>query len=50
MISWLTENIGTIVIVAVLVLIVAGIIRSLIKNKGNGCSSCGGDCCNCKKC
>lgn len=50
MIAWITENIGTIVIVAVLALIVAGIIRSMIKDKDKGCSSCGGNCGNCKKC
>ena len=50
MITWLTENIGTIVVLAVLILIVAGIIRSMIKTKKQGGSSCGCGCSGCSGC
>ncbi|MBQ7147517.1 MAG: FeoB-associated Cys-rich membrane protein [Pseudobutyrivibrio sp.] len=47
MISWITANIGTIVVAAVLLLIVAGVVRSMIKDRKNGCSSCGCGCSGC---
>lgn len=45
--SWITNNFSTIVICAVLVVIVAGIVRNMIKNKRQGKSSCG---CGCESC
>ncbi len=45
--TWLGENIGTIIVIAVLVLIVGLIIRGMIKNKKSGKSSCG---CGCSEC
>lgn len=47
MIDWLIQNIGTIVICAVLVCVVALIIRGMIKDKKQGKSSCGSSCCSC---
>ncbi len=47
MFAWIAENIGTILITAALVLIVALIARKLIKDKKKGKSSCG---CNCAHC
>lgn len=47
MLAWLSQYIGTIIIIAVLVLIVALIIRSLVKQKKSGKSTCGGDCSCC---
>lgn len=41
---------GTIVVLAALVLIVALIVRSMIKDKKSGKSSCGGDCSHCGGC
>ena len=41
---------GTIVVSAVLVLVVAAIVRSLIKDKKSGKSACGGDCSHCRGC
>lgn len=41
---------GTIVVLAALVLIVALIVRSMIKDKKSGKSSCGGDCSHCRGC
>lgn len=45
--AWITENIGTILISAVLLLVVVLIIRKLVKDKKKGKSSCG---CNCAHC
>ena len=47
MLAWITENIGTILISDVLLLIVVLIIRKLVKDKKKGKSSCG---CNCAHC
>lgn len=47
MLAWITENIGTILISAVLLLVVVLIIRKLVKDKKKGKSSCG---CNCTHC
>ena len=47
MLAWITENIGTILISAVLLLVVVLIIRKLVKDKKKGKSSCG---CNCARC
>lgn len=49
MLTWISENIGTIIICAVLVAIVAAIIVSMVKKKRRGQSmvcNCG----NCKAC
>ena len=50
MFSWITGNIGTIIISFFLILMVAGIIASMIKDKKRGISSCGGRCASCKMC
>ncbi len=50
MISWITGNLGTILITVLLVLIVAEIILSMIKDKRRGRSSCGGNCAHCRMC
>ena len=47
MITWLSDNIGTIVISLILVAIVAGIIFKMVRDKKKGRSSCG---CNCGCC
>ena len=47
MASWLTQNIGTILISLLLALIVGGIVYSMIKDKRKGRSSCGCGCANC---
>ena len=47
MLAWITENIGTILISAVLLLVAVLIIRKLVKDKKKGKSSCG---CNCAHC
>lgn len=47
MLAWLAANIWTIVICAVLLAVVGLAIRSLVKDKKKGKSSCG---CNCAHC
>ncbi|SCX12697.1 Virus attachment protein p12 family protein [Lachnospiraceae bacterium YSD2013] len=47
MIGFLEQNIGTIVISAGLIAVVALAVRSLIKDKKKGKSSCGGNCGSC---
>lgn len=50
MIEWLAANFGTILVALILLLLVAGIIASLIRDKKRGISSCGGNCAHCKMC
>ena len=47
MLAWLTENISTIIICAVLVAVVAAIIVSMVKNRKKGKFSCGCGCSDC---
>ncbi len=47
MFAWIAKNIGTILICLVLILIVAAIIRSIVRDKKAGKSSCGGNCSHC---
>ncbi|MGN1399554.1 MAG: FeoB-associated Cys-rich membrane protein [Erysipelotrichaceae bacterium] len=47
MLIWLKENLATIIICAILIVIVVSIIRNLINNKKKGISSCGCGCSNC---
>lgn len=47
MLTWIGENISTILISIVLAAVVAGIIVSMTKNKKKGKSSCG---CGCEHC
>lgn len=50
MLEWLAENIGTILITAGLIVIVALIIRSIVRDKKAGISSCGAKCGGCGAC
>ena len=47
MLLWLSENIGTIAVSLVLILIVALIIRGMIRENKQGKSSCGCKCSHC---
>ena len=47
MLAWLQMNLGTILVVLVLLAIVALVIRTLFKNKRKGQTSCG---CGCEHC
>ncbi len=50
MLEWLTANIGTILITAGLIVIVALIIRSIVRDRKAGISSCGSKCGGCGAC
>ena len=45
--AWLSSNLGTILVAAVILLIVAAVICKMLKDKKNGRSSCGCGCENC---
>lgn len=47
MLNWIAENLATILICAILILIVFLIIRYLLRQKKAGKSSCGCGCANC---
>ncbi|MDD7035756.1 MAG: FeoB-associated Cys-rich membrane protein [Firmicutes bacterium] len=47
MFNWISENLATIIICAVLAAIVVAIIAGMIRNKKKGKSSCG---CGCSSC
>ncbi len=47
MLSWLTANIGTVLITVMLIAIVVVIVVKLRKDKKKGVSSCGGNCAHC---
>lgn len=47
MLAWISENIATILISAVLIAVMAAIIIGIIKNKKKGKSSCGCGCSHC---
>ena len=48
--AWLTANLGTILITIVLIALVTVIIRTMIRDKKMGRSTCGGSCASCKMC
>lgn len=47
MFSWIAANIGTVIVCALLLAVVALVVRSMIRNKKQGKSSCG---CGCSTC
>ncbi len=47
MLTWLMENMATIIISMVLVLVVAAILVSMVRGKRKGKSSCGCGCAGC---
>ena len=50
MFAWLSANLIIIVLVAVIVLITGLLIRSMVRDKKAGKSSCGGNCASCGAC
>ena len=50
MLTWLSANLINIALVLVIVLVVALLLRSMIRDKKAGKSSCGGNCANCGAC
>jgi hypothetical protein len=47
MLLWLQNNLGTILVCVVLLVVVAWIVGKMIKDKRKGKSSCGCECQNC---
>lgn len=47
MLAWITENMGTILVCAFLLLIVGAVIMSLLRDRKKGKSSCGCSCAHC---
>ncbi len=47
MFTWIMENMATIIISAVLLLVVAAVIASMVRGKRKGKSSCGCGCAGC---
>ena len=50
MFAWLSANLINIVLIAVLVLIVALLIRGMIRDRKAGACACGGSCAACAAC
>lgn len=47
MLQWMNENLGTILISIVLIVIVVCIVRYLVRQKKQGRSTCGNNCAHC---
>lgn len=47
MLTWISENIATIIICVILLAIVAAVIGKMVRDKKKGKSSCGCGCANC---
>ena len=45
--EWLTENLGTLIVAAVLVILVALVVVKMVRAQKNGKASCGCGCANC---
>ena len=50
MVAWLSANLINIVLVAAVALIVALLIRGMVRDKKAGKSACGGNCASCGAC
>ncbi len=47
MITWLKENIGTIIALIAVIAVIALIVKSIVKDKKQGRSTCGSNCAHC---
>lgn len=47
MLTWISENIATIIICMILLAIIAAVIGKMVRDKKKGKSSCGCGCANC---
>ena len=47
MLRWITENMATIIITAVLMIMVAAVVAGMVHNKKKGKTSCGCGCAGC---
>ena len=47
MAEWFMQNLGTVLVAVILIILVALVIRSLVKDKKAGKSTCGSNCAHC---
>lgn len=47
MFAWITENMGTIIVSAILIIAVAAVIAGMVRGRKKGRSSCGCGCAGC---
>ena len=50
MLTWISVNLGSIVVFLILAAMVTAVIYKMIKDRKNGISSCGGNCAKCGMC
>ncbi|MDO5137233.1 MAG: FeoB-associated Cys-rich membrane protein [Oscillospiraceae bacterium] len=50
MVTWLAENLGTILVTIFLIVIVTSIIRKMVKDKKQGKTTCSCNCSTCAMC
>lgn len=50
MLTWISVNLGTIVVSLILIIVVSAVVFKMIKDKKSGISSCGGNCARCNMC
>ena len=50
MLAWISANLASIVLTAVIVLIVGLLVFLMVRDKRAGKSACGGNCANCASC
>ena len=47
MLTWISQNIGTLIVIVILAAVVAAVIVKIVKDKRQGKSSCGHNCAHC---
>lgn len=50
MLDWLSQNYGTLIVLAIVAIAVGAVIFRMIKNRKKGGSSCGCSCSSCSAC
>lgn len=50
MLTWLLENIGTILVLAVVLAVVGLVVAGMVRERRQGKSTCGGNCAHCGAC
>ncbi|MBO4415342.1 MAG: FeoB-associated Cys-rich membrane protein [Lachnospiraceae bacterium] len=47
MMSWIMDNLANIAVIAILAAIIGLAVFTMVRNRKNGKSACGGSCCSC---
>ncbi|MBQ6551897.1 MAG: FeoB-associated Cys-rich membrane protein [Lachnospiraceae bacterium] len=47
MLTWISQNFGTLIVIVILAAVVAAVIVKIVKDKRQGKSSCGHNCAHC---